>query len=79
MMNSKTRRPKSSTLRVARTLAVLAASTLLAVFATTQARSTPPRQPPAAAATRRCLDSNADGAVYTNPCGAGNRYQTWID
>jgi hypothetical protein len=29
-------------------------------------------------ATGRCLDSNAGGSVYTNPCQApGNAYQDW--
>jgi hypothetical protein len=26
----------------------------------------------------RCLDSNANGAVYMNPCQSGNRYQNWV-
>lgn len=34
------------------------------------------------AQTGRCLDGNATeptlGAIYTNRCGAGNRYQQWI-
>lgn len=29
-------------------------------------------------ASARCLDSNSKGEVYTNVCGAGNRYQKWI-
>ncbi|MFI6252227.1 RICIN domain-containing protein [Streptomyces sp. NPDC051016] len=28
-------------------------------------------------ATGRCLDSDASGNVYTNPCQQGNDYQTW--
>jgi len=29
-------------------------------------------------ATGRCLDSNAKGQVYTNPCKKGNNYQQWL-
>lgn len=25
----------------------------------------------------RCLDSNANGNVYTNPCSTSNTYQNW--
>jgi hypothetical protein len=28
--------------------------------------------------TGRCLDSNAGGKVYTNPCQSGNNYQNWV-
>jgi hypothetical protein len=28
-------------------------------------------------ATGRCLDSNAAGHVYTNPCDGNNKYQWW--
>jgi hypothetical protein len=28
-------------------------------------------------ATGRCLDSNASGSIYTNPCQPTNEYQQW--
>ncbi|MGW2444528.1 RICIN domain-containing protein [Streptomyces sp. NPDC001675] len=63
--------------RAAKALAVLGAVLASIVVAAPSASASDTTNFLRSWQTGRCLDSNAEGRVYTSPCQEGNRYQQW--